>query len=134
MPTTSVSAPARPWIIPAVALLGIAALVGACGDGSETPTTAGPLTDPRSVPTSTPWPEAEEPEPVFLEEDSVGPISGGEDTEVTPGECGETYVVQSGDNPSIIAELCGVDVDELLELNGITDPTSLHVGDELSIP
>ncbi len=51
-----------------------------------------------------------------------------------PGVCGETYTVQAGDNPSKIAENCGVDVDDLLELNGIDDPRSLRVGQELELP
>ena len=51
-----------------------------------------------------------------------------------PGVCGETYIVQAGDNPSAIAENCGVDVDDLLELNGIDDPRSLTVGQELKLP
>ncbi len=51
-----------------------------------------------------------------------------------PGVCGVTYTVQAGDNPSTIAENCGVDVDDLLELNGIDDPRSLTVGQELKLP
>lgn len=61
--------------------------------------------------------------------------------EGTPGVCGETYVVESGDYPFKIAEKCGVDpgevaawADELLELNGIDDPTTLRVGQELKLP
>jgi len=43
-------------------------------------------------------------------------------------------VVQEGDAPFSIAEQCGVSVDDLLQLNSITDPTSLFVGQELQIP
>ncbi len=61
--------------------------------------------------------------------------------EGTPTACGETYTVESGDSPFAIAEKCGVDpgdaadwADELLELNGIDDPTTLKVGQELDLP
>ncbi|MFQ5880273.1 MAG: LysM peptidoglycan-binding domain-containing protein [Dehalococcoidia bacterium] len=49
-------------------------------------------------------------------------------------ECGDTYTVQPGDSPSRIAQKCGVDVNELMDLNGITDPRRLFVGQELQIP
>ena len=44
------------------------------------------------------------------------------------------YVVQEGDYPSSIAEKFGISVEELMEANDITDPTSLTVGQELIIP
>ncbi len=50
------------------------------------------------------------------------------------GECGETYTVEAGDSPFRIAERCGVDVNDLLELNDIEDPRSLRVGQELKMP
>ncbi len=53
---------------------------------------------------------------------------------VAVGECGETYTVQAGDSPTTIAKKCGVDVNDLLELNGIDDPTSLRIGQELKMP
>lgn len=114
-------------------------LAAACGgDGEEQ--AIGGLTDPRTVPTATPWTEA--PDPIFLEPDALTPIApengetDGEGDGTTPvaGECGETYVVQEGDVPFTIAEQCGVSVDDLLQLNGISDPTSLFVGQELQIP
>jgi LysM repeat protein len=45
-----------------------------------------------------------------------------------------TYVVQEGDYPGSIAEQFGISAEELMEANGITDPTSLTVGQELIIP
>ncbi len=118
-------------------------VLAACGggdDGEQRP--PGRLTDPRSVPTATPWTKA--PEPIILGPDVLTPISQDEDEEngdgdedgdeVTPGECGETYIVQAGDAPFTIGEKCGVDWKELLELNGIDDPTSLRVGQELELP
>jgi LysM repeat protein len=44
------------------------------------------------------------------------------------------YVVQEGDYPSSIAEKFDISVEELMEANDITDPTSLVVGQELIIP
>ncbi len=50
------------------------------------------------------------------------------------GVCGETYTVEAGDSPFGIAEKCGVDVDDLQELNDIDDPKNLKVGQELKMP
>jgi len=44
------------------------------------------------------------------------------------------YIVQEGDYPSSIAEKFNISVEELMEANDITDPTSLIVGQELIIP
>ncbi len=55
-------------------------------------------------------------------------------TAAAVGECGETYTVEAGDSPSGIAEKCGVDLNDLLELNNIDDPRSLRVGQELKMP
>jgi LysM repeat protein len=44
------------------------------------------------------------------------------------------YIVQEGDYPSSIAEQFGISAEELMQANGITDPTSLMVGQELIIP
>jgi hypothetical protein len=115
-------------------------LAAACGGGGEDKSVGG-LTDPRTVPTATPWTEA--PDPIFLDPEALTPVAaeGGDgegdgEAEGTPtaGECGDTYIVQSGDAPFSIAEQCGVSVDDLLQLNGIDDPTSLFVGQELQIP
>ena len=55
-------------------------------------------------------------------------------TAAAVGECGETYTVEAGDSPFSIAEKCGVDVNDLQDLNDIDDPTSLRVGQELKLP
>lgn len=134
---------ARTILIPLLALTFGLLLLAACngGDGEEQPPAR--LTDPRSVPTATPWPQP--PEPIILEPGALTPISDGSGEEeagnggengspVTPGECGDVYIVVAGDAPFSIAEKCGVDVDDLLKLNGIDDPTSLFIGQELKIP
>lgn len=60
------------------------------------------------------------------------PNGGGE----TAGQA-ETYIVESGDTLQTIAEQFYGDValdDLIAEANDITDPTALHVGQELTIP
>jgi LysM repeat protein len=47
---------------------------------------------------------------------------------------GETYTVQEGDIPETIAARYGITADELMAANGITDPTSLQIGQKLIIP
>jgi len=45
-----------------------------------------------------------------------------------------TYIVQSGDTIDTIAMRFGVTADSIIELNGLTDPNALHVGQTLIIP
>ena len=131
MPPTLVRAFAWPWLLILLASLILAAIAAACGDDDEDTVfvSRGALTDPRGVPTATPWPQP--PPPIFLEEGAVTPIDGEEGEE--PGG-GETYIVQPGDTASGICLQLGCDHNDLLELNGITDPTKLQVGQELKIP
>jgi putative chitinase len=56
-----------------------------------------------------------------------------EATPAPPAE-GEIYIVQDGDIPETIAAQFGITADELMAANGITDPTSLQIGQELIIP
>jgi LysM repeat protein len=51
----------------------------------------------------------------------------------TPSAAG-VYIVREGDSPASIAEQFGISSQELMEANGITDPTTLRVGQELMIP
>jgi LysM repeat protein len=94
----------------------------ACGEDEtgDTDSTQG-LTDPRTVATSTPWAT---PPPVVYVEGSPGAV----------GPEGGTYTVQAGDTPYDIAQRFGVSVEELMEVNDITDPASLSVGQKLIIP
>ena len=91
------------------------------GEGETT--TSSPATAPTPT-TSTP-PPAAAPEP----NTSTGPTPS---TTVAAG--GGTYVIKPGDNPVAIAEAHGVSVQDLMALNGITDPTELRVGTTLRIP
>jgi LysM repeat protein len=44
------------------------------------------------------------------------------------------YIVQSGDNLGNIARAFGVSLDELMALNGISNPNLIEVGQALAIP
>lgn len=133
----------RPFALLAVLSIA-AAVIAACGGGGDDGDSIRPgnLTDPRDVPTATPWDQA--PDVVILDPDNIAPLPpvGGQDddqqgSEATPapaGECGETYAVISGDTPSGIAEKCGVSTQELLDANPGIDPAGLHIGDLLNIP
>lgn len=46
----------------------------------------------------------------------------------------QTYTVRDGDSPYSIAQRFGVSTLELMELNGISDPTDLRTGTVLRIP
>jgi LysM repeat protein len=45
-----------------------------------------------------------------------------------------THTVAAGESPSSIAALYGITAEELMSANGITDPASLTVGQQLTIP
>ncbi|MFB3092957.1 MAG: LysM domain-containing protein [Dehalococcoidia bacterium] len=77
-------------------------------------------------------PDATGTPPIF--ERSPQPTPTPTPTAAAVGECGETYTVEAGDSPFSIAEKCGVDVNDLQDLNDIDDPTSLRVGQELKLP
>lgn len=144
---------ARKLLVP-LAVLALALVLAACGGGGDDDRPEGRLTDPRMVPTATPWPQP--PDPIVLDPDALTPVSdtdgeapdgddgdGADDgtgTTPTPGVCGDTYIVEPGDTPFGIAAKCGISaedtrawVDELLALND-ADATSLRVGQVLQIP
>ena len=47
---------------------------------------------------------------------------------------GPVYIVQSGDSLSSIAEFFSVSINELMSVNGISDPNQLDAGQQLIIP
>ena len=49
-------------------------------------------------------------------------------------DSGHTYKVQKGDSLGSIAHRAGVKVQDLMDLNGISDPKKLHVGAVLHLP
>ncbi len=56
------------------------------------------------------------------------------DAHVEPELAGTTHVVQKGETHYRIAKTYGIDPKELMEVNGISDPKSLVVGQELFVP
>jgi len=126
----------------ALPVLLVLSLLVACNGESEPETagSTGQLTDPRSVPTASPW--AKPPDVIFLEPGAIKPLGGGGQGgepgegggEVIPGQCGKTYTVRAGDYPSTIAEQCGVELQALLDANPGLDPTNLQIGQELTLP
>ncbi len=84
-------------------------------DGEPVEDVLGATVEPTSTPELTPEPT---PEPT---------------PDVDPGEQ-TVYIVQEGDIPETIAAQFGITAEELMAANGITDPTSLRIGQELIIP
>ena len=99
-------------------------LLAACGgdDGGPSPGSQS-LTDPRDVPTATPWAT---PPPVVYVEGGPIPVTGGEGS----------YTVEAGDTAFGIAERFGVTVEELASANNMTveQIAQLSVGQKLIIP
>ena len=62
----------------------------------------------------------------------ASPVAG--DVPTPPAENPETYVVQEGDTLYAIALRFGVELEALIEQNGLSDPNDIQVGQELKIP
>lgn len=112
-------------------LLGLAAgvvVLAACGGGSKRGGAGAAgvreLRDPRTVPTATVPAQIPTPIPAVMAGQAPG----------RPTPLPDVYVVKAGDTPAAIAAELGVDLAELLRLNGIDDPRSLRVGQQLRIP
>jgi LysM repeat protein len=76
---------------------------------------------PTAEPAATPAPSASTP--------AASPIAGTE-----PSTSGATYTVKSGDNLSAIAARFGTSVRVLVDLNGISDPSRIRIGQVLKLP
>jgi LysM repeat protein len=108
-------------------LAAVAAVCVACGGGGKKGATAGAareLKDPRTVPSATV--PATLPSPI--------PAVDASQPQRKATALPDVYVVKAGDTPAAIAQELGVDLDELLRINGITDPRSLKVGQTLKVP
>jgi LysM repeat protein len=91
------------------------------GDTPTTPTTAKPVTpSPAPATAST--------------TNSAPPAPSSASTAATSSDTFEIYEVVAGDNPYSIARKLKVRYQDLLELNAITDPTKLQIGQKLKIP
>lgn len=128
----------RTWpAIPAVLLATLLLALGLSGSWGQTPITAvgSPTPTARLTPRPTPSvvpsavgsvPPASEP-PIVTPVPTVPPAP-------TPTAAYTTYRVVSGDTLSGIASRFHTTVKAIVQLNGITDPSSLHVGQILKIP
>lgn len=105
------------------------ALVEANGIGNSSLTSVGQrlcIPGPPPIPTSTAVassPVQPNPVPTSSEQSALPSVSNG-----------ETYTVQPGDTLSAIALSHGVSVNELMEINGVTDARTVQVGQELQMP
>jgi LysM repeat protein len=111
-----VRSPRQPLPVCLAAAAALIALAVACGGGGSSQ--GGPSVE-GAIPTATA--PAELPDPIIV---------GSSEQEIE----GETYTVQDGDTLSSIAAQYGITSDELMAANGITDPTSLFIGQVLRIP
>jgi LysM repeat protein len=102
-------------------------LLAACGGGDKqgsAGSAARELSDPRTVPTAT--------APATLPTTIAAIDLSAPQRRATA--LPDVYVVKPGDTPAAIAQELGVDLDELLRANSITDPRSLKVGQTLKVP
>ncbi len=74
--------------------------------------------------------QASQPQPVT----TASPNTSAPTPTHTPSAGGTTYTVKEGDYPESIASQFGISAKALMDANGITDPTSLKIGQELIIP
>jgi LysM repeat protein len=95
-------------------------LVASAKEVTAQPTS--PIATPTRTPTQTTTPTATDtPQPTATHTPTLTP---------TP----YIHVVQAGENPSFIADLYGVSVEDIMKLNNIDDVSTLQVGQELLIP
>jgi LysM repeat protein len=111
----------------ALAVATAATVLIACSSGSDKGGTASTVReprDPRTVPTATA--PAQVPTPI--------PAVDVSQPQRRPTTLPDVYIVKAGDTPAGIAAELGVDLGELLRINGIDDPRGLRVGQQLRVP
>ena len=123
------------WLAMLLFMIGAVA-IGCGGDGDSPPSGTGTLTDPKSVPTAAVPQQL--PEIILLEAGSTAPLPGQSGQSPTAragaGSCSNPYTVESGDNPSAIAEKCDVGLQALLAANPGLNSANLLVGQQLNLP
>lgn len=112
------------------------------GDEGSGPSASNRATTPSSVPTSKssvssttvegPTAGVSTEKPGSFVPDSLPPMP--EETQTAVASGSRTYKVRPGDTLSTIAKRYGVSQDEIQELNGLSNPRGLKMGQTLSIP
>jgi hypothetical protein len=127
-----------------LAILTSVALSACGGGGDEEEIRPGDLTNPRDVPTVTPWPSP--PDVIVIDPAAIQPLPstgppispGGGEPSPSPsaaaGLCPAQYTVVSGDSPSVIADRCGVTTQQILDANPGLDPRAMFPGQVINIP
>ncbi len=98
-------------------------LLASCGNGDDATPTASPSVS-LSVPAA----------PAAASEATPSAAPATTPTPPEETQSPRTYVVESGDNLTSIAERLGTTVEELVAANDIEDPDIINVGSELVIP
>jgi hypothetical protein len=135
----------RSTILFSVLIVLASAALAACGGGGDNKEEfrPGDLTNPRDVPTVTPWPSPPEirvidPNAIQPLPSTGPPIGSGDGASPSPsaaaGQCPAQYTVVSGDSPSVIADRCGVTTQAILDANPGLDPRAMFPGQVINIP
>ena len=118
----------------------ITLLAGCGGGGDKAEGTIGQLTNPRDVPTASPW--VEPPAVVEIDPNAIVPLPAdvGAPTPTptgqagAPGICGPKYTIESGDTFSSIAAKCGTTTQGMRDANPGVDPLTIRPGDIVNVP
>jgi LysM repeat protein len=118
----------------------ITLLAGCGGGGDKAEGTIGQLTNPRDVPTASPW--VEPPAVVEIDPNAIVPLPAdvGAPTPTptgqagAPGVCGPKYTIESGDTFSSIAAKCGTTTQGMRDANPGVDPLTIRPGDIVNGP
>jgi LysM repeat protein len=117
---------------------GDAGAAGGLGSASPAVSEAAPTEVAAATPAATttePTEAAATDEPVSTPAPSTGPSPAASSAEsAEPSTSGATYKVKSGDTLSAIALRFGTTVRALVQLNGITDPSRLKIGQVIKLP
>jgi cell envelope opacity-associated protein A len=144
----------RYFDLSSIAALGLVTLLlismpGGCGDSDDSDDEEGVETEAVAEPTAPPMMEIVDPEPGDLQtaseepEDADIPADEGDAEEGEPEQDSDAdaeeahsgvYVVQEGDTLYGIAVNHNVSMEALMAANGMDDPNSLQIGQELQIP
>lgn len=113
--------------VPVLFALLLAVALTACNSGSDKGGTSGVARepkDPRTVPTAT----------LPAQIPTAIPALEVSQAQRRSGQLPDVYVVKAGDTPSAIAQALGVDANELLRANGLSEGSGLRVGQQLRVP